>query len=124
MAINGFHDEKDESWEAVKSALLTGLEERDHEKPEMAALNFKQYKYQRNQIVKSTGSKRSDSHLQVGELEDKVSDQLAKYFDGKDLGVLPADDPDSRVTVEAWKKDALLVLQGLPGQCRLDSLWF
>ena len=104
MSFNGYNDEKEDAYESAKTALLAGLEERAHEKPEMAALGIKQYLYTRHKTVKSSGSKKEDSLMECGEVEAKMAQGLSLAFNNMDCGV-----PQAAPTVqpEPWKKEAM-----------------
>ena len=104
MAHNGYHDELAPDYESVKAALLAGLKVRDHEKPEMAKLKIKQYNYNRQWTSQSSGSKREDSLMMSGEIDERVAANLARHFDKQDFAV-PEVEP--QITLEPWKKEAL-----------------
>ena len=108
MSFNGYHDENDSNYLTVKSALLEGLEEREHERPALALLGFKQYKYMRSKTVNESGKRKEDIHLTTGELNDKQGERLAKAFDGMKNIQPVADGPAmATVSIEPWKKEAL-----------------
>ena len=71
----------------------------------MAKLNLKQYKYNRHQTSESSGSKREDSLVVAGEVDERVAATLAKHFDRQDFAV--PKDAELQVNLEPWKKEAL-----------------
>ena len=107
MANNGYHDEKVMDYETVKSALLAGLLERDHDKPDMAKLGIKQYETFRVRGEKSSGSKREDTLQQGGEVDEKLGDKLAKVFHNTDFTVPHAGNVEVAILLEAWKKESM-----------------
>ena len=93
--------------------FLTGLEERDHEKPEMAALGKKQYHVVRFQTAESSGKTQEDTITQGTTVEDKVAEKLAKTFDSDDFTVKPLKDGPT-IQIEAWKKSAMDLEKKIP----------
>jgi hypothetical protein len=110
MSFNGYHDDKSPDYESVKTALLTGLPVRHHDKPEMAALGIRQYKYKRVRTNESSGSTVCDSVVEQGEISDKAHEKLVKAFDTTDFTVpVPPSVPRERVAIqiEPWKRKAM-----------------
>jgi len=106
MVANGYSDEADPVYEQMKTALLAGLEERPHAKPEMAALDIKQYNYLRNQTVRSQGSRKEDSVMESGSIDAKTHAGLANaHFELHSDGAVPQ--PAPVIQIEPWKKEAL-----------------
>ncbi len=106
MVFNGYTDKSAMDYDEVKTALLHGLEERDHEKPEMAALGKKQYHVVRTQTSESSGKVTEDTFTQGTSVDEKVADKLVKTFDADDFTVKPIKDGPN-IQIEAWKKSAL-----------------
>ncbi len=105
MASNGYTDEKANDYEEVKKAILHGLMERHHEKPEMAALKIKQYFVVREVQETSSGSRKEDSLYQACEIDEKQAEKLSKAFESQDFKV--RGNPKASISLEPWKKEAL-----------------
>ena len=73
LAENGYFDESSSDYKVAQVALLAGLDERDLEKPETAALGHKQYNYSWSKTVKSAGSTTFDILEMVSEVDDKTA---------------------------------------------------
>ena len=112
MSHNGYTNPDHAEYSEVKTALLAGLESRPHVKPEMAALNKKQYQYTSSKTVKSVGLKKEDTLLQGGSIEERAAEKISKTFDkfeAEDFTVLSGKVPvkEAQITLEPWKKEAM-----------------
>lgn len=107
MARNGYTDEKAPDYDEVQKALLAGLMERDHEKPEMAKLKLKQYYVVREVQETASGSRKEDMLYQASEIEERQAEKLSKAFESKDFKVPARPKAAPAITLEPWKKDAL-----------------
>jgi hypothetical protein len=107
MASNGYHDEKQPGYKEVRDALLAGLMERDHEKPEMAKLKVKQYYVVKEVQETSSGSRKEDSLYQACEVDEKQAQKLTRAFESKDFKVPERPKAAPAISLEPWKKEAL-----------------
>lgn len=106
MSFNGYPDEKMDGYADVKTALLEGLTERDHEVPAMAKLGIKQYEYFRKKTGQSSGSKTEDTMAQSSEVDEKSAEKMCKLFDSGNFAVQREDLPPV-IQVEPWKRAAM-----------------
>ena len=105
MTNNGFLDDKADDYQVVKDALLKGLEERDHENANLAALGWKQYRTVQKSQELLTGKTKQD----VLHLEHEITSKDARLIrDAFDSGSVAAPEPEKpAVMIEPWKKDAM-----------------
>jgi len=107
MSFNGYNNPDADAYAEVKSALLAGLPSRDHEKPEMAALNIKQYHYVRHKTEQSSGSRKDDTLITANEVDEKTAERIAKSFDAGDFAVQDGNAQQPNISIEPWKKEAM-----------------
>ena len=112
MANNGFTDDQHPEYQEAKDALLKGLDERDHENADLAALGWKQYRTVQKSEEVLTGKTKSDVLHLEHEITAKDAKAIRDAFDGN----APEPEPDrGLVTIEPWKKDAMDLEKRLQG---------
>lgn len=115
MANNGYTDARADDYDQVKDALLKGLESRDHENAEMAALGFKQYRT----VTKSNENLQGKTKADILHLEHEITSKDARLIrDQFDSGQAAAPAPGTshgQVMIEPWKKDAMDLEKRLQG---------
>ena len=113
MATNGYTDAQSPDYDKVKDALLKGLESRDHENAEMAAMGFKQYRT----VTKSNENLQGKTKADILHLEHEITSKDARLIrDQFDSGQAAAPEPEpGLVMIEPWKKDAMDLEKRLQG---------
>ena len=116
MNNNGYTDATSDEYQQVKEALLSGLDEREHEKPEMAKLGIKQYLVIKSSFERLEGTEKMDRLVTDQEISAKDAKMIAASFDAGDAWMLPphAED-DSKVQLEPWKKEGMDLEKKLKG---------
>jgi hypothetical protein len=112
MANDGYNDDQVLDYQVVKEALLKGLEVRDHENAELAALGWKQRRaaFKSHEII--GGKTKSDVLHLEHEITSKDAKLIRDHFDG---GVEAPEPEKAMVMIEPWKKDAMDLEKRLQG---------
>lgn len=112
MTNNGYTDDQALDYQAVKDALLKGLDEREHENAELAALGWKQYRT----VFKSNEKLGGKTQTDVLHLEQEITSKDAKAIKDQFDGGAEAPEPEKvLVTIEPWKKHAMDLERRLQG---------
>ena len=90
MANDGYNDDQVLDYQVVKEALLKGLEVRDHENADLAALGWKQYRT----VFKSHETIGGKTKSDVLHLEHEITSKDAKLISDQFDGGVEAPEPE------------------------------